>query len=63
MTVRKVLDKNRKELKDKVNSIVLCKRELFYLTKTGICNSSVYPVSVKSAAEEAMFFGVEWSEQ
>jgi hypothetical protein len=66
-TVRLALDKKRQELKGKVKAITLCKWELFYVLnppdKMGDrARDSVYPVSRKTAQEEATFFGVEMHE-
>lgn len=67
MTVRQALDEKRKQLAGNVASLVMCKRELFYYLKVGKMGNraedSVYPVTAKLVAEEAKFFGCEWSEQ
>jgi len=63
VTVREVLDEKRRERKDDLSALVLCKYELFYLPETGLRGDSVYPVTEKQAEEEAEWFGVEWSKQ
>lgn len=68
MTIREALNEKREQLKGKVNYLVLCKGELFYLLKDGekMGNSpkdTVYPVSSAVASKEARFFGVAWSEE
>lgn len=65
MTVREALDGYREKFKGKVESLVMCKYELFYILKdTGTDHKdTVYPVSADITAEEAAFFGVGWSEQ
>ena len=61
-TVREGLDENRINLKDKVVTLFLCKKELFYITSEKKYDDSVYPVAKKTAEEEAEFFGVELQE-
>ena len=62
-TVREALDEKRQQLKKMVIAIVVCKRELFYITANGVEQDSVYPVSLKTAAAEAEFFGVPCSNE
>jgi hypothetical protein len=66
MTIREALDEKRVELKGKVKSLFVCKRELFYVKMDGTTGNgvddSVYPVSNEIVASEAEFFGVEWQE-
>ena len=63
MTVRTALDAKRKALKGKVSQLVLCKGELFYLVDDKWLEDTVYPVGQKTAAKEAKFFKVAWSEE
>ncbi len=62
-TVRQALDEKRRQLKDNVTSLVLCKGELFYYPPPGNgAKDSVYPVSMDQAQQEAAFFGCEVQE-
>ena len=64
MTVREALDEKRKQLEGKVKSLVLCKLELFYFPSPGNSpDDTVYPVTLKTAQEEAAYFGVELTQQ
>lgn len=63
MSIREALDEMRVNRKGTVTSLVLCKRELFYLPRLQDAEETVYPVTPELAEEEARHFGCEWSIQ
>lgn len=63
-TVDEALKSNRVALKGKVQSLVLCKRQMFYVLKNDeLCQEEVYPVTAAMVEAEAKHFGVPWQEE
>jgi hypothetical protein len=58
-TVKAALREKRRERKGNLESLVLCKRELFYMPEIDkSAEGSVYPVDLELAQKEAEWFGV-----